>query len=60
MRLAELPRRSFAETKLRARRETLRFVRETLEDDLASFGAASGGPKGRARRGPRPQKPTGP
>ncbi len=39
-RLAELPRRAFAETKIRARHDTLRFIRETLDADLASFGGA--------------------
>lgn len=40
-RLAQLPRRAFAETKLRVRRPTLETIRATLEDDLASFGAES-------------------
>ena len=55
-RLAELPRTAFAETKLRARRETLRFVRETLEADLATF-APGGGDAPAAK--PRRQKRAG-
>jgi enoyl-CoA hydratase len=38
-RLAELPRSAFAETKLRVRRPTLALIRETLDQDLAGFGA---------------------
>ncbi len=38
-RLAELPRRAFAETKLRLRQPTILRIRETLKEDMAGIGA---------------------